>query len=84
MDIYGFLIWPMRMLGWLTNMLSQSKASQKKIDAILAIEPEIRNSENAIVLEDIKGNISFENVTLNIKKNQFLKILIWILKLEVQ
>ena len=39
------LIWPMRMLGWLTNMLSQSKASQKKIDAILAIEPEIRNSE---------------------------------------
>ncbi len=67
------LIWPMRMLGWLTNMLSQSKASQKKIDAILAIEPEIRNSENAIVLEDIKGNISFENVTFKYKEKPVLK-----------
>lgn len=67
------LIWPMRMLGWLTNMLSQSKASQKKIDAILATEPEIRNSENAIVLEDIKGNISFENVTFKYKEKPVLK-----------
>lgn len=67
------LIWPMRMLGWLTNMLSQTKASQKKIDAILAIEPEVKNSESSIVLEDIKGDISFENVTFKYKEKPVLK-----------
>lgn len=67
------LIWPMRMLGWLTNMLSQSKASQKKIDAILSINPEIKNSKDCIVLEDIKGAISFENVTFKYKEKPVLK-----------
>ncbi len=67
------LIWPMRMLGWLTNMLSQTKASQKKIDAILAIEPEVKNSEDAIVLEDIKGDISFENVIFKYKEKPVLR-----------
>ncbi|HAG44987.1 MAG TPA: ABC transporter [Clostridium sp.] len=67
------LIWPMRMLGWLTNMLSQSKASQKKIDAILAIEPEVKNSEDAIALEDIKGDISFENVIFKYKEKPVLR-----------
>ena len=67
------LIWPMRMLGWLTNMLSQSKASQKKIDAILSINPEIKNSKDCIELEDIKGDISFENVTFKYKEKPVLK-----------
>ncbi len=67
------LIWPMRMLGWLTNMLSQSKASQKKIDAILSINPEIKSSKDCIVLEDIKGDISFENVTFKYKEKPVLK-----------
>jgi len=67
------LIWPMRMLGWLTNMLSQSKASQKKIDAILSINPEIKKSKDCIVLEDIKGAISFENVTFKYKEKPVLK-----------
>lgn len=67
------LIWPMRMLGWLTNMLSQTKASQKKIDAILAIEPDVKNVEDSIVLEDIKGDISFENVTFKYKEKPVLK-----------
>lgn len=67
------LIWPMRMLGWLTNMLSQSRASQKKIDAIFSIDPEIKNSENCTVLEDIKGDISFENIVFKYKEKPVLK-----------
>jgi ATP-binding cassette subfamily B protein len=32
------LIWPMRMLGWLSNILAQTSASSKKIFAILDTE----------------------------------------------
>lgn len=57
------LIWPMRMLGWLTNMLAQNKASAKKIFKIMDMEPEISTPDNAENPASIKGNIEFRNVS---------------------
>lgn len=67
------LIWPMRMLGWLTNMLAQNKASTKKIFKILDIDPEIKNSDNPIKPSMIKGDIEFKNVSFKYNSEEVLK-----------
>jgi ATP-binding cassette subfamily B protein len=69
----GMLVWPMRMLGWLTNMLAQNKASAKKIFAIMDIVPEIKDSEDSIYLNEIKGEIKFNNVSFHYDEENILK-----------
>jgi len=46
------LIWPMRMLGWLTNLLAQNNASAKKIYKILDAKPAITEIENPVELDN--------------------------------
>ena len=74
----GGMIWPMEMLGWLTNGLSSARASVKRLNKIYAELPDItENSELAKNTQgddaeladamfsqfDIAGDISFEHVT---------------------
>ena len=74
----GGMIWPMEMLGWLTNGFSSAKASVKRLNKIYAELPDItENSElakntadddaelaDAMFSQfDIAGDISFEHVT---------------------
>lgn len=59
----GMLIWPMRMLGWLMNIMAQNLASAKKIFAILDIKPSIKDRENAIIPKAFNGAVKFDNVT---------------------
>jgi ATP-binding cassette, subfamily B, multidrug efflux pump len=58
------LIWPMRLLGWLINVLAQCMASIKKIDKLFEEQPEIKSPENAVKPENIQGHVVFENVSL--------------------
>lgn len=58
------LIWPMRMLGWLINMLSQCMASLKKIDVLFDEVPDIKDPENPIEPAERKGHVIFEHVSL--------------------
>jgi ATP-binding cassette, subfamily B, multidrug efflux pump len=67
------LIWPMRMLGWLTNMLAQNSASTKKIFKILDTKPDIKDSDNALVLNDMKGHVKFNNVSFKYNDEVVLK-----------
>lgn len=69
----GGMIWPMEMLGWLTNGLSSAKASVKRLNKIYAEMPEITDSTEVAGDEelnsalfsafDINGDICFEHVT---------------------
>lgn len=68
----NMLIWPMRMLGWLTNTLSQNSASAKKIFKLLNTKPSITD-ENSIRLDDIKGDIEFKNVSFKYNDEYILK-----------
>ena len=67
------LIWPMRMMGWLTNVLAQCLASVKKIDNIFAEEPVIKNCENPQQPENMQGHIVFEDVSFNFAGTTVLK-----------
>jgi len=56
----NMLTWPVASLGWVSSMVQEAEASQKRINEFLKIEPEIQNNnpEKSI----IEGAISFENV----------------------
>lgn len=67
------LIQPMRMLGWITNIMAQSKTSIKKIDKIFKTKPEIVDKEDAISLKECKGDIKFEDVWFKYKDEYVLE-----------
>jgi len=57
----NMLTWPVASLGWISSMVQEAEASQKRINEFLKIVPEIRN--NTKEHSEIKGAISFQNVT---------------------
>lgn len=59
----GNLIWPMRMLGELIDLLSRNNASAKKIFEIMDRKPEIKNKRECYKSDSIKGDITFNNVS---------------------
>jgi ATP-binding cassette subfamily B protein len=57
----NMLTWPVASLGWVSSMVQEAEASQKRINEFMKIEPEIKNNNpNKSVIE---GAISFENVS---------------------
>ncbi|GLC29968.1 ABC transporter ATP-binding protein [Clostridium omnivorum] len=67
------LIWPMRMLGWLTNLLAQTNASAKKIMKIMDIEPAIKDTDDSYRLSNINGDIEFKDVSFKYNEDYVLK-----------
>ncbi len=57
----NMLTWPVASLGWVSSMIQEAEASQKRLNEFLNTEPEIQNlvPEKSI----IQGKISFKNVS---------------------
>lgn len=64
--------WPMEMLGWLTNDLSSAVASYKKIKKIYAQTAEIQNPQEPVALDEVKGHVTFEHVSLELEGKKIL------------
>ena len=58
----NILTWPVAVLGWVTSMVQQAEASQKRINEFLKQVPEIQNSTDSTT--EINGDIEFKNVSL--------------------
>ncbi|WP_343697250.1 ABC transporter ATP-binding protein [Flavobacterium sp.] len=57
----NMLTWPVASLGWVSSMVQEAEASQKRLNEFLKLEPEIKNkNENS---SEIHGSIAFENVS---------------------
>lgn len=56
----NMLTWPVATVGWVTSIVQQAEASQKRINEFLKIEPEIKN--NVQEHTTVTGDIVFENV----------------------
>ncbi len=67
------IIWPMEILGWLSNDLASALASNKKINRILAEQPEIRNQEELVIPSEQKGNLEFRKVSFSMNNTEILK-----------
>ena len=57
----NMLTWPVASLGWVSSMVQEAEASQKRLNEFLKLEPEIKNNNQNS--SDIQGSIAFENVS---------------------
>jgi ATP-binding cassette subfamily B protein len=56
----NLLTWPVASLGWVSSMIQEAEASQKRINEFLKIEPEIQNRTPETT--PVNGVLVFENV----------------------
>ena len=59
------IVWPMEMLGWLTNSLSYAVASNRRIQKLYEEKPAVKDPETPVVLPSVKGQITFEHVSFH-------------------
>uniref|UniRef100_UPI0040499B19 ABC transporter ATP-binding protein n=1 Tax=Flavobacterium sp. TaxID=239 RepID=UPI0040499B19 len=57
----NMLTWPVASLGWVSSLVQEAEASQKRINEFLKEEPEIKNTVNSNT--SIEGTIKFEKVS---------------------
>ncbi len=57
----NMLTWPVATVGWVTSIVQQAEASQKRINAFLGQKPSIADGRSSSVIEDTK--ITFDNVS---------------------
>lgn len=57
----NMLTWPVAVVGWVTSIIQQAEASQKRINEFLEQQPEIINHNESPSI--IKGTIEFKDVT---------------------
>ena len=60
----SILVWPMIALGWVVNLMQRGTASLTRILEILDQTPEIAAPPHVVPLGEVRGDISFENVTV--------------------
>jgi len=58
----NMLTWPVAVVGWITSIVQQAEASQKRINAFVEQQPEIQSGKG--VVGEIIGDIEFKNVSL--------------------
>lgn len=57
----NMLTWPVASLGWVSSMVQEAEASQKRLNEFLKIQPEIQNNNTEHSI--IEGAISFNDVS---------------------
>ncbi len=57
----NMLTWPVAVVGWVTSIVQQAEASQKRINEFLNQKPEIQNK--TLSNSSIQGDIEFKNVS---------------------
>lgn len=57
----NLLTWPVASVGWITSMVQQAAASQKRINDFLNEVPSIKNEGE--ITQKVKGKIEFKNVS---------------------
>src|SRR3989304_2546438 len=58
----GLLLQPMRVLGFIVQMFARAGAAGERIFEILDAESAVKEKPDAIVLADVKGDVSFDHV----------------------
>ena len=62
----NMLTWPVATVGWVTSIIQQAEASQKRINEFLNVPNKIINNKNSKLIVD--GDISFNNVSYRYKE----------------
>ncbi len=59
------IVWPMEMLGWLTNSFSSAIASNRRIKKLYEEKPVITDPEAPVILPKVNGKITFSHVSFH-------------------
>lgn len=71
---FARLMGPVRLLGFMTSMFVRANAAAERVFEIIDAEVEVKDKEDAEVLETVNGHIVFEDVYFSYdKKNMVLK-----------
>lgn len=68
----NMLTWPVAVVGWITSIVQQAEASQKRINKFLNEVPEINDGK--IKVNNLIGDIEFKNVSLFYPETQIKSI----------
>lgn len=66
------VVWPMEILGWLTNSLSAAVASHRKLRKIYEEKPTVCETDAPVAPEKLSGKITFKGVHFNRGDNEIL------------
>lgn len=75
-DLVAFLLYiqfflqPIRKLMQFTQQYEAGMAGFERFVEIMNVQPQIKNSEKSIVLDNIKGDIEFDNVTFSYNQDE--------------
>ena len=59
----AMLSWPMIAFGWVTNMLQRGLAAWQRMLDILQVEPSVRDRDDPVTPERIRGAVEFRDLT---------------------
>lgn len=66
------IIWPMEMVGWLSNDLAAAMASNKKVKRIMAETPDIKEPEDPVTPKSVDGELQFKHVNFDLYGSRIL------------
>ncbi|KPL61291.1 ABC transporter ATP-binding protein [Rossellomorea vietnamensis] len=64
-SLVWYIIWPIMNLGFTINLFSQSKASGERLLEILEVDEKIKDHNEVIYVDRLKGDVEFKHVSLN-------------------
>lgn len=67
----GLLIWPTRALGMVINVLQRGAASMDRLNEIFDESSEIKETENPVHLDQLSGDIKFQNVSFKYPNSNY-------------
>ena len=68
----NMLTFPVATIGWVSSLVQEAEASQKRINEFLKIEPEIKNKTSERT--NIQGEIEFKNVSFTYDDTQIIAL----------
>lgn len=67
------VIWPMQIVGWLSNDIASAFASWKKIRKAASQSPKVSDSPETTPLTEVHGEICFDHVSFSLDGHEILK-----------
>lgn len=67
------IVWPIENMGWMLSLCSAGVAGRKKVLKVFAQKPEIVEKDDAYIIDNMQGNLSFDNVTLSLGEHNVLE-----------
>ena len=80
MEYTSKITWPIENVGWLGNCFASAIASNKKLNKILAEEPQIAEPENPVELSKLPGDLEFHHVDFSLHDTPILQDIDFTLK----